>query len=108
MEKVDYISGAGYLNGSDTREQLGLGGGPQALITNLAVMDFHPESKRMRLKSLHPGVTTEQVQSATGFELLMPGKGVTETRPPTEAQVHLIRQVIDPDNMRKRGFPGKD
>ncbi len=72
------------------------------MVSNLAVMDFHPESKRMRLKSVHPGHTVEAVQAATGFELLLPEDGVAETRAPTQAQVRLIRDVIDPDGMRKR------
>ena len=104
VERVDYISGAGYLDGGDARERLGLGGGPRAVITNLAVMDFHPDSKRMRLKSVHPGVTLEQVQDATGFDLLMPEGSVPRTEPPTQEQVRLIREEIDPDGMRKHGF----
>ena len=102
VEKVDYISAAGYLNGGDERERLGLEGGPQLVISNLAVMDFHPGSKKMRLQSVHPGITPEQVQEATGFELLMPGAAMAETIPPTQEQVRLIREVIDPDNMRKK------
>ena len=84
--------------------QRGLGAGPQAVITNLAVMDFHPESKRMRLKSVHPGVRMEQVQNATGFDLLLPDKGIPTTQAPSQEQVRLIKEVIDPDGMRKRGF----
>ncbi len=103
-EKVDYISGAGYLDGGRARERLGLGGGPQAVISNLAVMDFHPQSKRMRLKSVHPGSTVEEVRSATGFELLMPQGSVPQTRAPSQEQIRLIREEIDPDGMRKRGF----
>ncbi len=104
VEKVDYISGAGYLDGGDAREQLGLGAGPQAVISNLAVMDFHPESKKMRLKSVHPGISIDQVQSATGFELLVPAEDIPTTSAPSREQVRLIREVIDPDGMRKRGF----
>jgi glutaconate CoA-transferase subunit B len=104
VDKVDFISAAGYLDGGDARELLGLEGGPQAVISNLAVMDFHPESKRMRLQTLHPGVTVEILQEATGFELLMPEGAIPETRVPSQAQVQLIREVIDPDEMRKRGF----
>jgi glutaconate CoA-transferase subunit B len=104
VEKVDFISAAGFLDGGDARERLGLEGGPQIVVSNLAVMDFHPVSKRMRLKSVHPGVTVEAVQEATGFELLLPEGSIVETRPPTEAQVRLIREVIDPDEMRKREF----
>lgn len=104
VEKVDYISAAGYLDGGDARERLGLEGGPQLVISNLAVMDFHPRSKKMRLKSVHPGITIEEVRDATGFELLMPEATISETKPPTQEQVRLIREVIDPDNMRKKGF----
>ena len=55
VEKVDFISCAGYLGGGDERERLGLTGGPELVITNLAVLDFDPTSKRMRVKSVHPG-----------------------------------------------------
>ena len=59
----------------------------------------------MRLKSVHPGVSVEQVQAATGFELLLPGAArVPETPVPTVEQVRLIREEIDPDGMRKREF----
>jgi hypothetical protein len=65
-------------------------------------MDFHPVSKKMRLQSVHPGITIEQVQEATGFELLLPDGAVPETRPPSAAQVELIRTKIDPDGMTRR------
>lgn len=104
VEKVDFISAAGYLDGVDAREKLGLEGGPQLVVSNLAVMDFHPESKRMRLISAHPGIAVDDVQKATGFELLMPDGGVPESKPPTVEQVRLIREVIDPDEMRKRAL----
>jgi hypothetical protein len=58
----------------------------------------------MRLKSLHPGVTLEQVQEATGFDLLIEDSVVLETPVPTVNQVRLIREVIDPDGMRLREF----
>lgn len=103
VEKVDFISCAGYLGGGDERQRLGLSGGPQLVVTNLCTMDFHPVSKRMRLRTVHPGVSPEQVQAATGFELLIEG-GVPETEPPTEEQVRLIREEIDPDGVRKVEF----
>jgi glutaconate CoA-transferase subunit B len=104
VEKVDFISCAGYLGGGDEREQLGLTGGPQLVVTNLAVLDFEPESKRMRLKSVHPGVSADEVQEATGFELLLPDGEPPTTPTPTAEQLQLIREEIDPDNMRKREF----
>ena len=104
VKKVDYISAAGYLDGGDARQRLGLEGGPELVVTNLAVLDFEPVSKRMRLQSVHPGVTLEQVQAATGFELVLPAGEVSITRVPTQSQVRMIRENIDPDNMRKREF----
>ena len=101
VERVDFVSCPGYLGGGDERERLGLTGGPQLVVTNLAVLDFEPESKRMRLRSVHPGVSVEQVQEATGFELLLADE-VTETPKPTPEQVRLLREVIDPDGMCKR------
>ncbi len=107
VERVDFISGAGYLGGGNEREQLGLGGGPELVVTDLAVMDFHPDSKRMRLRSIHPGVSVEQVHDATGFELLVPEGDVPVTQPPSQAQLRLIRERIDPNGMRKREFHGR-
>ena len=102
VEKVDFISAAGFLDGGDARERLGLAGGPEIVVSNLAVMDFHPLSKKMRLNSVHPGITVKDVQDATGFELQLPEGSVADTRLPTREQVRLIREVIDPDEMRKR------
>ena len=104
VERVDFVSCAGYLGGGSERADLGLSGGPELVVTNLAVLDFEPESKRMRLKSVHPGVTVEQVQAATGFELVRPANEPPETPAPSAEQVRLIRDVIDPDGMRKREF----
>lgn len=107
VERVDFVSCAGYLSGGDERAELGLEGGPELVVTNLAVLDFAPDSKHMRIRSVHPGVTVEQVQEATGFELLLPDGGeVPETAPPTDEEVRLIREEIDPDGMRKREFRG--
>ncbi len=100
VEKVDFISGAGYLDGGDARERLGLGAGPQLVVTNLAVIDFHPDSKRMRLKSVHPGISVDTVMQSTGFELMIPEDGVAETKIPSQAQIKMIREDIDPDSMR--------
>ena len=56
----------------------------------------------MRLKSIHPGITIEKGKDATGFELLIPENTIPEKSPPTKAQVKLIREGIDPDEMRKK------
>jgi glutaconate CoA-transferase subunit B len=96
VERVDYRTGVGYLTGGDSRERAGIpGGGPEAVITDKAVLDFEPESKVMRLRSCHPGVTVEQIRAATGFRLVEP-KQIPETEPPTAKELELIRTRIDP------------
>jgi glutaconate CoA-transferase, subunit B len=103
VEKVDWISCAGWLGGGDERAEAGLSGGPELVVSNLGLMDFEPESRAMRIRSVHPGVTVEQVQEATGFELLVPDD-VHETPAPSDEQLRLIREEIDPDGTRKAEF----
>jgi glutaconate CoA-transferase subunit B len=102
VDRLDFRSGLGWGDGGDHRARLGLPGGPRLCVTNLAVMDFHPDSKRMRLRSVHPGVSVEEVVAATGFELVIDGV-VPTTEPPSDEQVALIRQ-LDPTEARKREF----
>jgi acyl CoA:acetate/3-ketoacid CoA transferase beta subunit len=96
LERVDYITSPGYLNGGTSRADAGLtGGGPDKVITDLAVLGFDPESKRMMLVSVHPGVTVEQVVAETGFDLIVPSD-VPETPPPTEVELSILRANISP------------
>jgi glutaconate CoA-transferase subunit B len=104
VEKVDFITCAGYLGGGDERDRLGLTGGPEVVVSDLCVMDFEPQSKAMRLVSVHPGVSVEQVQAATGFALVVPENGVGETEPPDAEMLRLIREEIDPGAARLREF----
>ena len=53
----------------------------------------------MRLRSVHPGVTVDEVVEATGFELVIDDE-LTETRPPTDEELRLIREVLDPNELR--------
>ncbi|MHB1444794.1 MAG: CoA-transferase subunit beta [Acidimicrobiales bacterium] len=104
VESVDVVTGVGWDRAAAA--------GPAAtrymdlrrVVTNLAVMDWETPEHRMRLRSRHPGVSTEAVQEATGFELVMPDQ-VPETRAPTVAELDLIRRVIDPDSLREREVP---
>src|SRR5437899_1619115 len=70
-EKLDFLTTPGYLTGPGAREAAGLppGTGPYRVITDLAVLGYHEHTKRMQVLSLHPGITLEQVQRATGFAL---------------------------------------
>ncbi len=92
VEKVDFISAPGPAG----CEKAGfLGKGPSLIVTPLAVMDFEPQTKQMKLKSLHPGVTVEDVVKNTGFELMIPEK-VEETKPPTREELQILRTKVDP------------
>jgi glutaconate CoA-transferase subunit B len=97
VDKLDFCTTPGYLNGPGARETAGLpaGTGPYRVISNLAVMGFDRETKEMTLLSTHPGVSPEQVVENTGFELSVPDNvGVTE--PPTKEDVRILRDEIDP------------
>lgn len=107
VEKLDFRSGIGWGDGGSHRQELGLPGGPQLCVTNLCVMDFHPDSKVMRIKSLHPGITLNEVQQATGFDLLLPEGDVPVTELPGEEELCILREEVDPTCMRlKRVLKG--
>src|SRR5215468_7499111 len=73
VEKLDFLTTPGYLTGPGAREAAGLpaGTGPYRVITDLAVLGYHPETRRMQVLSLHPGVELERVKASTGFELAL-------------------------------------
>jgi glutaconate CoA-transferase subunit B len=97
VEKVDFITTPGYLTGPGARERAGLpaDSGPYRVITQLGVMDFDIETRRMRLISVHPGVKVNEVVENTGFELVMADE-ISVTAPPTERELRLLREEIDP------------
>jgi glutaconate CoA-transferase subunit B len=95
VDKVDFISCLGYGEGPGFRESTGMiGGGPKYCITPLCIMDFEERTKQMRLKSVHPGITVDQVVENTGFELGIP-ENVPETKPPTREEIEILRTRID-------------
>jgi glutaconate CoA-transferase subunit B len=102
-ETLDWRSSYGYGDGgADARKKLDLpGGGPRFCITPLCIFDFEDQSRRMRLKSVHPGVTVEQVLDSTGFKPLVPAD-VPVTPEPTAAQVALLRSRIDAAGVLRR------
>jgi glutaconate CoA-transferase, subunit B len=83
VEKVDFVSGPARPV---------TGRGPALLVTPLCTMDFDPRSGRARLRTVLPGVTAAQVAAATGFELALP-EVVLETRPPSQEELAVLRQV---------------
>lgn len=100
VPKTDFITTPGYLTGPGAREAAGLprGTGPAYVVSTLALMDFDLESKRMRLKAVHPEVDVEEVVKNTGFELLIPEQ-VDENAPPSAEELRLLREEIDPERL---------
>ncbi|WP_406473425.1 CoA-transferase subunit beta [Streptomyces platensis] len=104
VEQVDMISGVGYDSAAAA--------GPSAtryhriprVVSDLAVLDFETLDRAMRLASVHPGVTAEEVEAATGFPLARPDE-LPYTREPTDTELRLIRTVLDPDGLRDREVP---
>lgn len=98
VEEVDFITTPGYLTGPGTREEAGLppGTGPYRVVTPLAVMGYDRDSKRMTLLMTQPGVSVEEVQANTGFDLLM-AEEVKENAPPQKEELEILRTEVDKD-----------
>ena len=96
VEKVDMICGVGYDHAAGARYHR-----VPRVVSDLGVFDFATPDHAMRLASLHPGVTVQQVREATGFDLDVPDE-VPPTREPTAEELRLIREVIDPGGTRAR------
>ena len=99
VERVDMVSGVGY---DPERWPEGVRSDFAKLnivVTNLAVLDFEGPDHAMRVRSLHPGVTLDQVREQTGFELSV-AENLSETPIPTTEQLRLIREVLDPHDQR--------
>jgi glutaconate CoA-transferase subunit B len=97
VKKLDFLTTPGYLDGPGARERAGLpaGGGPFKVISTLALMGYCPETKMMRVESLHPGVTKEDVIANTEFEILFVDN-VPETPGPTDTELRILREEVDP------------
>lgn len=100
VEDVDFITTPGYLSGPGAREAAGLppDTGPFRVVSNLAVLGFHPQSKRMMLLATQPGVSVEDVIENTGFDLVI-AEQVESNPPPTEEELQLLRGEIDQDGL---------
>jgi glutaconate CoA-transferase subunit B len=95
VERVDFITSPGYLSGGDSRARAGLACGRLgAVVTDLALLDFEPASRRMRLRGLQPGVTAGRVREQTGFDLLM-GDDIKELVPPSTEELAIYRELRD-------------
>jgi acyl CoA:acetate/3-ketoacid CoA transferase beta subunit len=92
VPQLDFCAGLGH---NSARKH---GAGPRYLITDLGQFDFF--HGKMRLTTFHPGVSIEKIQAHTGFQLEI-SPAVTETDLPTKDEINLLRNVIDPLNIRQ-------
>jgi acyl CoA:acetate/3-ketoacid CoA transferase beta subunit len=94
-EKVSHNTAPGHIDGPDGRGKAGLRGkGPELVFSDLAVLGFDKDNKRMKMVSLHPGVTIEEVKENTQFDLITPPY-IPTTETPTQEEQDLIRNTID-------------
>lgn len=97
VEEVDFVTGQGYNNRSEEQRKNEL-----VVISNLGVMDFKNADRKMQLRSVHPGVSIDEIQEKTGFELTIPSN-VPETPIPTKEVLQIIHE-LDPEGVRWTEF----
>jgi glutaconate CoA-transferase subunit B len=96
VERVDFVTSPGWLQGDGSRQRAGLPfGGVSRVVTTLGIFGFDPRTRRMRVEALHPGVTLDQVREHTGFDVLTADQTET-TEPPTPEELDLLR-ALDPE-----------
>ncbi|MBV8692507.1 MAG: CoA-transferase [Actinobacteria bacterium] len=101
VPQVDCVSGVGYdrvPKGAEKFHEI------RRVVSNLGVFDFETPDHSMRLRSVHPGVTVDEIVEATGFELNVPAD-VPESRPPTDEELKVI-ESLDPDGLRLNEVKG--
>ncbi len=102
VEKVDYLTTPGFLDGAGAREKAGLqGGGPTMVITDKACFRFDDATRKMYLHNYYPGFTPQTVQEEISFEIDL--TRATEAKPPTEHELHILRTQCDPDGVVSGG-----
>ena len=100
VEKLDFLTTPGYLDGPQARSKVGLPGGtgPYRVVTQLGVMGFEEDTGRMKLMSTHPGVSVDQILANTSFRLGVPDD-VPVTEPPSALELEILRTEIDPSGI---------
>ena len=98
VSKLDYLTSPGWLEGNDSRQKAGFHrGGPMAVVTNLGLLKFEPDTKHMYLDQFYPGVTPETIAENTGFELDI--TRACEAVAPSEEELDILRREVDPQRL---------
>lgn len=104
VESVDVVCGIGYDRAAALPERTRRDHEIRQVVTNLCVIDFATDDHRMHLKSVHPGVTVGEVVEATSFDLVIDDE-VPVSRFPTDEELRLLYEVIDPEGRREAEVP---
>jgi len=108
-EKVDFITTPGYIDGAGAREKWGLppDTGPQVIITNKAVLRFDKATGEAYLATYHSDTSIDEVIKNTPWDLKV-ADDVHETEPPTEEELRVLREILDPNRLisayERRGY----
>ena len=98
VPKLDYLTSPGWLDGPDGRKNAGLtGGGPECVITDMAIMGFDEKTRRMILKGCFPGVTRETVLENMGFAVET--DRAEPVPPPSADELAILREKCDPQRL---------
>ncbi|MEV4052471.1 CoA-transferase [Amycolatopsis sp. NPDC049688] len=103
VDTVDVVSGVGYDNAAKAGPSAQRYHDVHRVVSNLGVFDFGGPDHAMRAVSLHPGVTRDEVTAATTFQIDFTGTGTS--REPDEAELRLLREVVDPESLRDKEVP---
>lgn len=98
VQRLDYLTCPGWLDGPDGRKKAGLSdGGPETVVTNMALMGFDTHTRRMYLKGLYPGIQPGQVLDQMGFDIdVSRAEMVSE---PTSQELAILRDKCDPQRL---------
>ena len=98
VDKLNFITTPGYIDGPEGRKNHGLpDGGPYRVITQLGVYDFDEETKRIRLLSVHPGISIDDIRNNSSMEIIIPSK-VEVSKEPDDESLKILRE-IDPNGI---------
>ena len=101
---VDVVSGIGYDKAAELGAHAARFHCLPRVISNLGVFDFETPDHRMRLRSVHPGVSVDDIVAATAFELVI-DSDTPMSRIPTDEELAFIRHVVDPNALREQELP---
>lgn len=93
VEKLDFVTSAGHLEGYDSRQRAGARGlGPTKVITDMGILEPDPQTKELVLTYIHPGIKVEDVKSSTGWDLRISSE-LKITEPPNEVELEALREL---------------